>query len=205
MREIKIACIGDSITFGSGVRGFRWKNSYPSILGKMMGKGVKVYNFGLSGRTLTSTGDMPYIKESKYKESLRLQAGTYIIMLGTNDSKPYNWNESGYKKEIREFILTYKNLDNKPRIIVMQPCKCFPVIGGVVSFDIKNETVKNKINPIIEDTARDLDVEVIDLYNLTLERPDWFIDGVHPNKKGNHAIAEAICKAMAYGKKSAEK
>lgn len=48
--EIKIACIGDSITYGAGVTLTRDKDAYPVKLGKMLGKKYTVFNYELVER-----------------------------------------------------------------------------------------------------------------------------------------------------------
>jgi len=49
--KIKVACVGDSITFGSGIAD-RDNASYPAQLQKLLGDGFEVKNFGVSGRTM---------------------------------------------------------------------------------------------------------------------------------------------------------
>lgn len=50
-RPVKIACVGNSITYGAGIKN-RFQNSYPGILSQLMGEGYDVRNFGISGRVL---------------------------------------------------------------------------------------------------------------------------------------------------------
>ncbi|MEY4378897.1 MAG: hypothetical protein RLZ85_778, partial [Verrucomicrobiota bacterium] len=45
---IKVACVGDSITLGSGAQKGK---SYPAQLQGLLGDGYQVGNFGVSGRT----------------------------------------------------------------------------------------------------------------------------------------------------------
>ena len=47
---IRVACVGNSITFGSGIAN-RDRDSYPSVLGQMLGRGYEVRNFGFSARS----------------------------------------------------------------------------------------------------------------------------------------------------------
>jgi lysophospholipase L1-like esterase len=54
--RIKVACIGDSITAGSGVVD-RANDSYPAQLGKILGPNWEVRNYGGSGSTLLNSGD----------------------------------------------------------------------------------------------------------------------------------------------------
>ncbi|HKJ44052.1 MAG TPA: hypothetical protein VKA27_18285, partial [Sunxiuqinia sp.] len=46
---IKVACIGNSITYGYIIKN-RPLNSYPTQLGRMLGDGWEVRNFGVNGR-----------------------------------------------------------------------------------------------------------------------------------------------------------
>lgn len=81
--QIKVACIGNSITAGSGIKN-RDRDSYPSVLGQMLGKEYLVRNYGISGRIVINKGDNPYIKEKAYKDALKFLPDIVIIKLGTN-------------------------------------------------------------------------------------------------------------------------
>jgi len=59
---VKIACVGDSITEGSGLTSPATQ-SYPARLQRLLGTNYNVRNFGVSGRTLLKQGDFPYWKE----------------------------------------------------------------------------------------------------------------------------------------------
>ena len=52
---VRVACVGDSITYGAGVAG-RETNSYSTVLGRMLGSKFEVRNFGRSGATLLKQG-----------------------------------------------------------------------------------------------------------------------------------------------------
>ena len=62
---VRVACVGDSITYGSGIPD-REHNSYPAQLQKLLGDGYEVRNFGVSGATLLKNGDKPYWKEKAF-------------------------------------------------------------------------------------------------------------------------------------------
>lgn len=57
---VKVACVGDSITQGSGTKG----NPYPKQLQALLGDKWKVGNFGFSGRPLMDKGDHPFMAET---------------------------------------------------------------------------------------------------------------------------------------------
>lgn len=188
-----IACIGDSITFGMGVMQTRDTEAWTVLLDQMVSDQWQVLNYGLSGRTLLNEGDQPYTQEDFYALSHETAADIYIIMLGTNDSKPYNWNAENYRKELAAFAESYRSLENHPQIYLMIPSKCFVVKGKTeVEFSIKDEVIHDEIMPIIQDIAKEYDYPVIDLYSATQDHPEWFDDGVHPNAEGNAAIAKVI-------------
>ena len=194
--KIHIACIGDSITFGAGVNGVKEK-TWEYKLNQMLGEGYQVLNYGISARTLQDEADYPYTAEKFYKKSHDVLADIYIIMLGTNDAKTYNWDKDRYTKELNTFVRSYIELPNKPKVILMTPPKCYvaPEIGKV-NFDIDADVVDGQIHDIVQATANELSLDVIDLNEFTACHEEWFCDGVHPNEAGNAAIAEFIRKNL---------
>lgn len=192
-----IACIGDSITFGAGVGGVKRK-TWEFFLEERLGDGWQVLNYGASGRTLLDSGDYPYRSEKFYRASMRCGADIYIIMLGTNDSKPYNWQRESYELSLRALASEYRAMPNSPRVILMTPPSCFPdEKAGKVLFDISAEVIDGDIAPIVRSVASELGLQVIDLNAFTQGHAEWFNDGVHPNEKGNRAIAEFIAGALS--------
>ena len=60
-KAVKVACIGNSVTYGYGHANAA-ATSYPSQLQQLLGEEYEVRNFGHSGATLLSKGHRPYIK-----------------------------------------------------------------------------------------------------------------------------------------------
>lgn len=192
-----IACIGDSITYGMGVQS-RKTEAWPAVLDTLLPDDWQVLNYGLSGRTLLAEGDEPYTEEDFYTISHEANADIYIIMLGTNDSKPYNWNAENYRTELTDFAKSYSELESNPTVYLMIPSKCFVIDGNEdVEFDISDDVIHNEIANIIQEVAEENDYPVIDLYSYTENHPEWFGDGVHPNAEGNAEIAAYIDKCLA--------
>ena len=192
-----IVALGDSITFGSGVVKTRAIDSWESKLEKLLGGSYQVLNYGVSGATLQNEGDCPYWSMAEkalrgYPEAaLALNPEIVILMLGTNDSKPYNWNQERFDAQLEQRVKELKQAVK--RLILMCPPFACPANGSdVVAFDIQNEIIRDKIVPAVKKCAAENEVECIDLYSLTEGHGDYFTDGVHPNSFGNRVIAAEI-------------
>ncbi len=191
--EHTIACIGDSITWGAGVYNTRETDAWPVQLQKNTNNKYTVENYAFPGKTLLSTGDNPYTNMQLYKESLQTKASAVLIMLGTNDSKPQNWNHDRYREELESFARQYMELKQEPEVILMTCPMAFELEGSNYAvYDIDNDVIRDEIRPIIYEVAEELELSVIDIYTLTEGHPEWFSDGVHTNKDGNAAIAAYV-------------
>jgi acyl-CoA thioesterase I len=188
---IKVACIGDSITEGSGVD-TPLVNAYPVVLGRLLGTNYQAKNFGVSGRTLLKKGDYPYWKETAFRNATNFGPNIVTIKLGTNDSKPQNWKyKDQFADDLRALVDTFANLPSHPRVYL-----CLPVPAYAVNFDIYPEIIKNEIIPIIKQVAREKGLTTIDLYTALSGRPDLFPDNIHPNAAGAAIIAKTIHGAL---------
>ncbi len=185
--QVKIACIGNSITSGAGPD--RLKNSYPGQLENMLGSRYEVKNFAVSGRTLLSKGNYPYINEPEYKAALAYMPDVVTIKLGTNDTKPINWiYKDDFEKDYTTLIQSFKNLSSKPRIILLSAVTVFTnKISGIDSVIMRNE-----ILPMLKTIAQKNNVELLDLWTPTSTHPELFYDGVHPTNAGANYIAHLI-------------
>lgn len=190
----KVICVGDSITYGQGVLGSRDTDTYTALLAEMLGEDYQVVNYGLCNRTLLSTGNMPYVDEDFATESLEGDADIVIIMLGSNDSKPDNWDAELYEKEYIELVQKYQSMESAPSVYIMAPPRIFaePEDSG----DCNNTILTEELIPIVQDVAEETGAQLIDLYSVTEAHSDWYSDGLHPNAEGNKAIAEEIYKQL---------
>lgn len=191
-KNIKVACIGNSITQGVGVKNM-YQDSYPGILAQWLGKGYDVRNFGYSGRTMLMNGDRPYMKEQKYKDALAFEPDIVTIKLGTNDTKDMNWPAHGHEFEhdMRTMVAAFQALPSHPTIYL-----CYPVPPTKVQWTINDSTIVQQIIPIINKIAKDMKVNVIDLHTPLLPHPECFPDCVHPNEEGALRIATEVYRAL---------
>ncbi|MBR6322845.1 MAG: hypothetical protein IKR59_08250 [Lachnospiraceae bacterium] len=184
-----VLCIGDSITFGAGVAWTRGRDAWPFILQRLLGSEYQVLNYGISGATAQKGTDCPY-RERFLQSAVSVHAETVLLMLGTNDSKPHNWDPQRYEAAVHELVSALR--EEGTTIFLLLPPKAFPGKDGVVGFKIQDETIRKEILPILFRVAEEEDCPVIDLYSFTEEHPEYFGDGVHPNRLGNIRIAEYL-------------
>ena len=188
---IRLACIGDSITFGYAIQD-RETNSYPAQLGVMLGSRWDVRNFGVNGATLLKNGDLPYWNQDAYKKALEFNPNVVVIKLGTNDSKPQNWK---YKDEFVgdyiDLIKQFQALEARPKIWI-----CNPVPAYSERWNISNKVITEEIIPLIDEIADKTSVPIIDLNSELSDKAGMFPDEIHPDAEGAKLMAEAICHTL---------
>ena len=196
----KVACIGDSITYGYTILS-RVAHCYPTQLGQLLGAGFHVENFGVTGSTAQSDSIDAYTRTSAFLKSVAYQPDIAVVMLGTNDSARHNWHgEEAFIRQYRALIQTYLDLDSKPRIFLCTTSSAYYIHGrtkGPYHYSVRKEQLR-VINAAIYTIAAELDLPVIDIHSATAEHPEWYtLDGIHPNAEGAMAIARAVEGAIA--------
>lgn len=191
----RIACIGDSITWGfTLLRPSR--QSYPALLQEKLGPGYEVRNFGCNDASARFDADTPYIKKRVYQESQAWNPDIVLIMLGTNDTKRRNWDPNIFRRDYTELVKTYVFLPSKPRVILIAPIRIhlpfrIPILG------VYPQTMEEGVRPAIREIAAKLGLELLDLVDLF---PDssYMKDGVHPQSAGAQILADTIYKAIKW-------
>ena len=181
--QVKIACMGNSIT-----EGWNGHPSYVPILQKLLGPGYTVHNEGKSGTTLLKNGDYTYWGTGLIARVLAFRPEIVTIMLGTNDTKPQNWDTRGseFKSDYESLIDTLNTSSAKPVIFLVLPP---PVWNN--PFRIRNKIVQSEI-PVIREIAKEKGLTVIDANTPLHSSGNYFDDGVHPNSAGADTIASVI-------------
>jgi len=191
-KTIKVACVGDSITFGATIKD-RKNDSYPAQLQRLLGKGYDVKNFGVNGTTMLHQGNAPWTKTGAAKKANQFQPDVVVIKLGTNDSKGKNWKfKAEFKQDTIDLITHFKSLPSQPRVIL-----CTPVPGTrPENTKNPNEITKKGVQQtvsLVREAAKQTNSELIDLNTeftffegaLKAVLPD----GIHPKAKGAAHIA----------------
>ena len=219
---VRVACLGNSITDGFGID-MASAYGYPAMLQKKLGDGYWVRNFGVSSRTMLNKGDWPYMNEPAWRDALNFKPEIVIIKLGTNDSKPENWQYNAeFKQDLEQMIFTlrpdlkqYANMPAKkaqkamakalakaaksgiapakPRILL-----CTPIPAFKSTWNINDSVIVNGVIPIQQEVAQKYGLEVIDLHTLFANDGDKVLpDGIHPNDKGAARMADIIADALS--------
>lgn len=198
---IKVACVGDSITAGG-----YWQNN---LQGCLPTDRYTVLGFGVSGTTglysgldwnsATGAFDVPkaYRKEQKYKDSLAAGADIVVVMLGTNDSKDYNWGQlegdpTQYIVDMTNLVRSYQQSEAQSTVLIALPPTAFSSFAR-----IDNTTIEKEIIPALRQVAANTGVAIIDTHAANANAQAHFRDGVHPSDtEGKKVLAEAVAAAV---------
>lgn len=197
--QIKVACVGDSITYGHGVENWE-ENNYPAQLQQMLGDEYHVMNFGSSGACVNPNGDQPYTSRDVYQASIDYDADILMFMLGTNDSKPENWTDiDTFMENYMDLLGTYLVSENLPQVYIGLCAEGYYTqeydpATGIAGYDIQPGIVDEIAERLaLMPLSSVYPFSVIDVHSLTEAHPEWFeADGIHPNADGAKAIAELV-------------
>lgn len=193
--QIKVACVGDSITYGHGISGWP-KHSYPTVLQGLLGDGYHVNNYGVSSYAVQENADRSYRTLPHYEECLAYDADILVFMMGSNDSKPENWKDAEtFRADLESLLDSFGDT----QIILCTPATAFFLEGqteGVTNHSIQ-PLIVDEIAQVVKEVAAEKGYTLLDIHALTAEHPEWFAkDGVHPGNEGAAAIAEAVRNAI---------
>jgi len=183
---LRVACIGNSITHGSGID-MQEQNGYPAQLQRLLGDGYYVKNYGVGARCMMATSDHPYMREQAWRDAKAFLPDIVVIKLGTNDSKDFQWNQQQYERDYQLMVDTLKALPTKPAIYLCTPIRAFRDKWGIT-----DSVIVNGVIPSIRKIAKKNKLEVIDLHPVVDDRSLMTGDMIHPNDKGAAKMAATI-------------
>lgn len=204
---LRVACIGNSITDGHGID-VATQFGYPALLQKKLGSEYWVKNFGVSARTMLNKGDHPYMNEMAWRDALAFDPDIVVIKLGTNDSKPHNWQYGNeFSQDLEQMITTLcpalvqnaKKKGKKAKSSTLRPkiFLCTPIPAFKSTWEINDSVISNAIIPIQQNVAKKYGLTVIDLHTLYANDANKMLsDGIHPDGKGAQRLADIISEAI---------
>ena len=188
--KIKVACVGNSITYGTGVAE-REKNAYPVKLQQMLGDKYEVGNFGKPGATLLNKGHRPYTQQQEYKDALAFAGDIVVIHLGINDTDPRNW--PNYRDEFigdyRSLMQSFREVNPKVRFLL---ARMTPLSDRHYRFESGTRDWHAEIQLAIECIAKAEGVQLIDFHEPLYPYPYILEDAVHPNAEGAAILAKTV-------------
>ncbi|NKI25821.1 sialate O-acetylesterase [Arenibacter sp. 6A1] len=189
-QKVKIACVGNSVTYGTGVEQ-REVNSYPYRLQQLLGDGYEVMNFGFPGATLLKNGHKPYWDKPVFEASKSFMPNLVIIHLGLNDQGNNNWpdHKEEFVQDYLDFIQAYRELPSRPRVVIS---KMSPSFSGHHWFEEGMRENYQEIQAKIEIVKDLAGVDVIDLHEPLYRFPEYYADDLHPAKEGAAIIANKM-------------
>lgn len=187
---IRVACVGNSITYGTGIED-REHFSYPVQLQKMLGDKYVVGNFGKPGATLLRHGHRPYFEQNEFKEAMRFKGDIVVIHLGINDTDPRNW--PNYRDE---FVTDYlalidslRSVNHNARFII---ARMTPIAHRHPRFISGTKLWHTEIQQAIETVAKVSGAELIDFHAPLYPYPNLLPDAIHPNAEGAGILARTV-------------
>ncbi len=195
-----IACIGDSITYGSTSTDPALL-SYPAALGRMLWQDYYVYNFGRGRKTMSDSLDEAYSKTEQYTDCMS-KAETFdiaLVMLGTNDANTNKNGGSCSSKEFKdEYIASYGRLVTNLRdknsdvnIILMN--------APIAYADWIESGLRDYIRRYQKLATQKYETGFFDMYTYSSEQMGieaYQTDNLHPNDKGYTKMAQGVCELI---------
>lgn len=192
--RIKVACIGNSITYGYGLPD-RATQSYPVQLQKMLGESYQVENFGKSGATLLNKGHRPYMQQDEYHRAIDFAGDIVVIHLGINDTDPRDWPDyrDFFVKDYIALIDSFRVANPEARIMI---ARLTPIADRHPRFLSGTRDWHGEIQLAIENVARYAGVQLIDFHKPLYPYPFMLTDAVHPDPEGVFVLAQTVYSAI---------
>lgn len=198
-RPLRIACCGDSITFGTCaaatvVNGYSYAKEnyfYPTVMQKLYGTDAVVGNFGYPG-SYVGTSHNKYLNSSVYTSLIEFDPDIIVLALGTNNASLMPSGKDSFISNYRTMLMDMHKRFPNAKIIMTT---------ALYRFD-KTERIQQLDQYIIPVQKQMADVyDYVYLYDAFTEyRPfgstTYYKDKLHPNNLGYEKLAEVMKKGV---------
>ncbi len=189
---MKIVCLGDSLTYGYGVRRSRsWTRLSQEKLG------IEVMNEGINGDT--TSGMLSRFHSAVYAK----KPDAVLIMGGVNDM--IVGADSGTVKS-NIMAMAHQSISKYIDPIVGIPTRIYPENvredwAGFSDFE-KVADEMNTLRSWTKEFCRTFNIKYIDFYSEFENETggntkELYLDGLHFNEKGNEIMAEIFCRSIS--------
>lgn len=206
----KVACIGDSITFGTCIAD-RARDGYPAQLQRLLDREFpgeyEVRNFGNPGKCVY-LDELTWGKNKKpnsyyfmpeHRAALDWRPDIVVSNLGINDYEAYPKEERGEKPRgqfVRDYLTIlgdYRNLPTHPKLFIWT--KLGPLLSTHRGF---RSEAPFRMRADLEKVAQAAGAVGLDLHTPFFPAPERFFtaDGVHPNPDGAAVVAKTTFAAL---------
>ena len=205
--RVKVACIGDSITYGYGLAD-RANESYPAQLQRMLDEKFpgryEVRNFGNSGRgiyldSMRGAEKRGFRWMPEHKAALEWKPDVVICNLGINDNGEYSKEYAGGRRrgqfadDYIALLGDYRKAKAKVKLYLWT--KLSPLAEGQRFYRSPEPFL---MQADLENVAAKMQAIGIDMQEPLREQMDEIFarDKIHPNAAGARIIAETTFKAL---------
>jgi len=193
--QLRMAFIGNSISAGFWLpEGKSFPDQLAVMLQGIYGDTCYLHNYALSGRTMFKQGDSPFWREPELQEALDFAPNLVFIMLGTNDSKAWNWGVLGYDTFVDDYLSmvdTFLNRNPHTTFILGYPPPAFDPdpanVGG-----ISDSIIHYGVIPAVDSVIKVRGGYVMDFYTGMTPYGNLFFDKIHPYTEGATVMAEQL-------------
>ncbi|MBQ2733551.1 MAG: hypothetical protein IJF74_05265 [Clostridia bacterium] len=197
---VRIACIGDSITFGTAAWGetkdgyYYAENNffYPTILQQLYGYDAVVGNFGFPGSNVSTTSYSKYYQSCSYNMMMAFEPDIIVIALGTNNAPFIMASVSAFKNDYRTMI---------DDMHTRYPYAKMIMTTALYRWDDWSYQMyaEGTVKPNQIEIAKEY--EFMTLYDTYKEfkpygKDQYYRDKLHPNNEGYSKLAEVMKKGI---------
>ncbi len=190
--RMRVACIGDSITYGAGLFD-RQTQAYPALLEKKSARKLQVGNFGVPSTTLLKKSGRAWLDTSAFPSVLEFHPDIAVIMFGINDL--------AHPDLLSDFVADGEALAERLRAsfpeISIYWCTPTPLAPDRAGGHAANRAIQQIIIPAIQEIVAKTDANIIELHTRIPASYKYFPDTTHPNEKGSRIIADTIWDALS--------